>query len=500
MSRRLLIIDDDPWSVDQLKREVKPLHWDVQSVGDQESAYRLLVTERFDIALVDICLRAGAHDLTPNAEIGYATIRHLHEHYRSMKIIAVTAYDDKSEVNTNAVKVGAYDFWSKRPDASESLLGKIRQIIEKDEREAQTRIWQGKSHPKDRTEELGRKVAHKRNTRQSAPRLKIQLDQTGGDHDDKAPTAVDYVDQPKIGNVIVGVNTGTIVIVDSGSGQKSGTTVSDINDLTLLKSAEWRKEILVRVGELNPEDIKELYEKARSIHHNRLRPAFRDAGKTATLAEFRSALGDAELAYVEFTGSLRDKLNAVVLPDLTSDFTLVKSNGSSLKEAQSQVEALGNSLLKKAARLVNILEEFKASPEEMLLSAVEAFEGQGDPIAIDTAGLQPDDVRQERFYRKGEVVDAFRNLLTNAVESMNGLPNPRLVLASVLSGGQTAIRISDNGRSIPVTDRVRIFEDGYSTKGSTGFGLSHAKRVFEAHGGSLRLLDSDSGATFEVVL
>jgi len=112
-----------------MKREVKPLQWDVWSVGDQEAAYRILVAERFDIALVDIRLRADAHDLTPDAEIGYATIRHLHEHYRSMKIIAVTAYDGKSEVNTKAIKIGADDFWSKWPDASENLLGKIRRLV-----------------------------------------------------------------------------------------------------------------------------------------------------------------------------------------------------------------------------------------------------------------------------------------------------------------------------------------------------------------------------------
>jgi len=46
-----------------------------------------------------------------------------------MLIIAVTAFDKKSEVNTNAIKAGASDFWSKNPDASESLMAKIRGLL-----------------------------------------------------------------------------------------------------------------------------------------------------------------------------------------------------------------------------------------------------------------------------------------------------------------------------------------------------------------------------------
>jgi len=347
--------------------------------------------------------------------------------------------------------------------------------------------------------EAGEEFIAKLTTKPVAKQL-IKHIKTNRNREQQAAEGIRVTQRDNHGTVVIGVNSGTIIVGGAGYEHKSAEDETDIEDLTALKSTEWRKEILERVCDLQPEDIKCLYERGRALHHNRLRPAFRDAGKSSTLNELRSAMGEAESAYTELTGMLRDKLRAIVLPDLTSDFALVKSNGSSLKEVQSQAEALGNSLLKKAARLVNVLEEFKASPEEMLLSAVESLEGQGASITIDILGLQPDDVRQEGFYRKGEVVDAFCNLLNNAIESMNGLPNPRLVFMSALSGGQTTIRISDNGRGIPVSDRGRIFEDGYSTKGSTGFGLVHAKRVIKAHGGSLRLLDSDSGATFEVIL
>jgi len=129
MNQRLIIIDDDPRSVEQLQRAIKSLRLEVTVANDQETAFQILEGHSFRIALVDINLKADPSDLSPNAEVGYATIRHLHIHFPLMSIIAVTAYDQKSEVNTTAIKAGADDFWSKNPNASESLMAKIRGLL-----------------------------------------------------------------------------------------------------------------------------------------------------------------------------------------------------------------------------------------------------------------------------------------------------------------------------------------------------------------------------------
>jgi len=130
MNQCLLIIDDDPRSVEILKLRVKPLRSQVTVAYDQETGYHLLKRDSFDIALVDLRLKSDPGDLDPDIEVGYATIRYLKENYPAMPIIAVTAFDEKSEVNTQAVKAGADDFWSKNPDGSgENLLTKIRNLI-----------------------------------------------------------------------------------------------------------------------------------------------------------------------------------------------------------------------------------------------------------------------------------------------------------------------------------------------------------------------------------
>ena len=129
MNKRLLIIDDDPRSVEFLKLKVKPLRFQVVIANDQETAYDILRRETFDIALVDLRLKSDPGDLDPDIEVGFATIQYLKERYSALPVIAVTAYDEKSEVNTQAIKAGADDFWSKNPDGSgENLLTKIRKL------------------------------------------------------------------------------------------------------------------------------------------------------------------------------------------------------------------------------------------------------------------------------------------------------------------------------------------------------------------------------------
>jgi PAS domain S-box-containing protein len=60
--------------------------------------------------------------------------------------------------------------------------------------------------------------------------------------------------------------------------------------------------------------------------------------------------------------------------------------------------------------------------------------------------------------------------------------------------------VEDGGPGIPVDERNRVFEAGYSTAADgTGFGLAIVERVADAHGWSVRVTDStDGGARFEL--
>jgi signal transduction histidine kinase len=60
--------------------------------------------------------------------------------------------------------------------------------------------------------------------------------------------------------------------------------------------------------------------------------------------------------------------------------------------------------------------------------------------------------------------------------------------------------VSDNGPGIPAKARDKLFQpfQGSTRRGGTGLGLPISAELAQAHGGSLRLLDTLSGASFEL--
>ena len=105
---------------------------------------------------------------------------------------------------------------------------------------------------------------------------------------------------------------------------------------------------------------------------------------------------------------------------------------------------------------------------------------------------------------KGQLVQVFVNLITNACHAMP-MGAGRLTLATSAAGdGRLSARVIDNGKGITEDNRQRIFEPFFTTKGEgkgTGLGLSIVKNIIEQHRG-LIVVQSEVGAgtTFELVL
>lgn len=95
---------------------------------------------------------------------------------------------------------------------------------------------------------------------------------------------------------------------------------------------------------------------------------------------------------------------------------------------------------------------------------------------------------------------ALEAIVKNAVDALGGRGGTIALSAEPLEAG-ARIRVSDDGPGIPRELRSRIFEAGYSTKkGGWGIGLPLAQRIVEEwHGGTLRVIPSDRGATFEII-
>ncbi|OYQ33580.1 hypothetical protein CHU95_14455 [Niveispirillum lacus] len=95
------------------------------------------------------------------------------------------------------------------------------------------------------------------------------------------------------------------------------------------------------------------------------------------------------------------------------------------------------------------------------------------------------------------------NLLKNAVEAMRDV-QPRTgghlirLTAHLDEGGHVVINVGDNGPGIPSDVAEKIFIPFYTTKrDGSGVGLSLARQVMLAHGGSINLTpDPDGGSVF----
>jgi signal transduction histidine kinase len=54
---------------------------------------------------------------------------------------------------------------------------------------------------------------------------------------------------------------------------------------------------------------------------------------------------------------------------------------------------------------------------------------------------------------------------------------------------------ADRGDGVPEADRARIFEPFFSTKGSTGLGLSICHGIVQQHQGELTLIPREGGGS-----
>jgi signal transduction histidine kinase len=99
-----------------------------------------------------------------------------------------------------------------------------------------------------------------------------------------------------------------------------------------------------------------------------------------------------------------------------------------------------------------------------------------------------------------QIKDVLSNLIGNALEAMP--EGGKLSFKARNLDKHVELRITDNGPGIPPDVRPKIFDYGYSNKGSTGFGLSIAQYYASTNGGDLKLDENHQGpgTTFILLL
>jgi signal transduction histidine kinase/DNA-binding response OmpR family regulator len=116
-------------------------------------------------------------------------------------------------------------------------------------------------------------------------------------------------------------------------------------------------------------------------------------------------------------------------------------------------------------------------------------------LLVEALGSPPDPVPLDRL----RIKRVFINLLANAIEAS---PEGEKVTVSYRRrAADLVVDVTDMGPGIAVEIRNEIFLPFFTTRrDGTGLGLPIVKKIVEAHGGSLMVLDTQRGATFRLRL
>ncbi len=116
--------------------------------------------------------------------------------------------------------------------------------------------------------------------------------------------------------------------------------------------------------------------------------------------------------------------------------------------------------------------------------------------AIDIDDVLRVDADRDQLYR------VLSNLCRNALQAIEQQEPAGATSASPRSATARAspIEVVDDGPGVPQKARAHLFQafQGSARAGGTGLGLAVAHELVSAHGGSIRLLDTERGTTFEI--
>jgi signal transduction histidine kinase len=87
----------------------------------------------------------------------------------------------------------------------------------------------------------------------------------------------------------------------------------------------------------------------------------------------------------------------------------------------------------------------------------------------------------------GELMQILLNLTLNAIDAIRSLPSPDqwIALSNQRNANQHVIRLENGGPPIPPAIQAKLFQRGFSTKGTngSGIGLAVCRRLAQKAGG-----------------
>lgn len=264
----------------------------------------------------------------------------------------------------------------------------------------------------------------------------------------------------------------------------------------LERRVEERTADLARVNHRIEEEIAE-----RRLTEQQLRQTQADliqAGKLAGLGQMSAALSH------EFNQPL-------AAAKTYADSAAVLMERGRLEEASDNVRRI-SALIDRMASISRHLRNFARKPNEKL-GPVALDEVIRDTLEIVAARLKTADadlvIAMEEpppLVKAGSVrlQQVLVNIITNAADAVEGLPERRIDLAVRREAGRVVLLVRDRGPGVPAAIRERIFDPFFTTKGigkGLGLGLSISYNIVKDFGGSLSVHEHpEGGALFRIEL
>jgi len=199
------------------------------------------------------------------------------------------------------------------------------------------------------------------------------------------------------------------------------------------------------------------------------------------------------------------------LRNMLANAQLISDRLSSLPDPA--VQRFAPKLIASLGRAINLADSTlkfgraeEAQPRRELVALRPLVAEVGDGLSLPREGavdwtieIEPSlrvDADRDQLYR------VLSNLARNALQALEQQEPAKghIRISARRNGQHVTIEVVDDGPGVPEKARAHLFQafQGSARKGGTGLGLAVAHELVAAHGGTIRLRDTDRGATFEV--
>lgn len=217
----------------------------------------------------------------------------------------------------------------------------------------------------------------------------------------------------------------------------------------------------------------------------------------------------------EMAGGIAHEINTPLTVITLSNSYIAKCMGEENVDRQ-YVSTLSDAIAKTCTRITKTINSLRSF----------ARDGSRDPMVEAAMGALLDDTLvlcAERFKTRGvrlsvangfaphktiacrptEITQVLVNLLNNAIDAVEHLPEKWVELAVSEVGDSVRISVTDSGAGIPASVRRKLFQPFFTTKDigkGTGLGLSISRGIVQSHGGRLSIDDQCPNTRFVIQL